>query len=56
MRHTAAHGASITQAAENGGPMIFARIGMMQAINRDRPIVFDPDLTPPVFRRHRLTP
>jgi hypothetical protein len=26
----------ITDAAENGGPMIFARIGMMQAISRHR--------------------
>jgi hypothetical protein len=25
-----------TQAAENDGPMVFARIGMMQAINRHR--------------------
>jgi hypothetical protein len=24
----------ITEAAENGGPMVFALIGMMQAINR----------------------
>jgi hypothetical protein len=26
----------VTDAAENGGPMMFARIGMMQAINRHR--------------------
>jgi hypothetical protein len=26
----------ITDAAENGGPMIFAKIGMMRAINRHR--------------------
>jgi hypothetical protein len=26
----------VTEAAENNGPMIFARIGMMQAINRHR--------------------
>jgi hypothetical protein len=24
----------VTEAAENGGPMMFARMGMMQAINR----------------------
>ncbi len=32
----------ITEAAENDGPMEFARIGMMQAIHRHRPRVFDP--------------
>ena len=32
----------VTQAAENNGPMMFARIGMMQAINRHRPKEFDP--------------
>jgi hypothetical protein len=26
----------LTEAAENGGPMTFARIGMMQALNRHR--------------------
>jgi hypothetical protein len=26
----------LTEAAENGGPMMFARIGMMQAVNRHR--------------------
>lgn len=26
----------VTEAAENNGPMIFARMGMMQAINRHR--------------------
>jgi len=31
---TAAH--CVTQAAENGGPMIFAQMGMMQAIHRHR--------------------
>jgi hypothetical protein len=29
----------VTQAAENGGPLLFARIGMMQAINRHKPRV-----------------
>ena len=28
----------VTEAAENGGPMIFARIGVMQAIHRHGPI------------------
>ena len=31
----------VTEAAENNGPMIFARIGMMQAINRRRVKEFD---------------
>jgi hypothetical protein len=35
---TAAH--CVTEAAENGGPMQFARIGMMQAINRHNPVSF----------------
>jgi exonuclease I len=38
---TAAH--LVTRAAEHGGPMIFAQMGMMQAIHRHRPRVFDPD-------------
>jgi hypothetical protein len=33
--HAAAH--CVTLAVENGGPVPFARIGMMQAINRHRP-------------------
>jgi hypothetical protein len=32
----AAHCDCVTEAAENGGPIILARIGMMQAINRHR--------------------
>lgn len=33
----------VTQSAENGGPVLFARIGMMQAITRHKPRgVFDP--------------
>ena len=33
----------VTQAAENGGPMIFARMGMLQAVHRHRKRVFNPD-------------
>jgi hypothetical protein len=33
----------VTEAAENDGPMIFARIGVMQAINRHVERVFNPD-------------
>ena len=38
---TAAH--CVTRAAEPGGPMIFAQMGMMQAIHRHRRRVFNPD-------------
>jgi hypothetical protein len=38
---TAAH--LVTRAAEHGGPMIFARMGMLQAIHRHQKRVFNPD-------------
>jgi hypothetical protein len=38
---TAAH--LVTRAAEHGGPMIFAQMGMLQAIHRHRERVFNPD-------------
>jgi hypothetical protein len=38
---TAAH--CVTRAAEHGGPMIFARMGMLQAIHRRRQRVFNPE-------------
>jgi hypothetical protein len=34
MKEVQAAAHCLTEAAENGGPMIFARMGMMQAINR----------------------
>ena len=33
----------VTLAAERGGPMIFAQMGMMQAIHRHQQRVFNPD-------------
>jgi hypothetical protein len=33
----------VTEAAENDGPMIFARIGVMRALNRHVERVFNPD-------------
>jgi len=33
----------VTPAAEHGGPLIFAQMGMMQAIHRHRERVFNPD-------------
>lgn len=32
----------VTRAAEHGGPMIFAQMGMLQAIHRHRERVFNP--------------
>src|ERR1700744_1422827 len=37
----------VTEAAESNGPMIFARIGMMQAIRRHRPRIFNPSRKDP---------
>jgi hypothetical protein len=37
MKQVQAPAYCVADAAENNGPMIFARIGMMQAINRHRP-------------------
>jgi hypothetical protein len=36
MKQVQAAAHCVTQAAENNGPMIFAQMGMMQAINRHR--------------------
>jgi hypothetical protein len=33
---------------ENNCPMMFARIGMMQAINRHKPVEFDPSHKAPI--------
>jgi hypothetical protein len=44
----------VTQAAENGGPLLFARIGMMQAINRHKPRVFNPLRKEPHWGRRKL--
>src|SRR5882724_8293828 len=40
---TAAH--MVTRAAEHGGPMIFAQMGMLQAIHRHQKRVFNRDRT-----------
>ncbi len=44
----------VTRAAEHGGPMIFAQMGMMQAIHRHRQRVFNPDRTDPHWGRRKL--
>jgi len=33
----------VTRAAEHGGPMIFAQMGMMQAVHRHHERVFNPE-------------
>jgi hypothetical protein len=49
---TAAH--CVTEAAENGGPMMFARTGMMQAINRHKLEEFDPKRKSPHWGKRKL--
>jgi hypothetical protein len=44
----------VTQAAENGGPMIFAQMGMIQAIHRHRQRGFNPDRKDPHWGRRKL--
>jgi len=36
-------GNNVTRAAENGGPMIFAQMGMLQAIHRHQKRAFNPE-------------
>jgi hypothetical protein len=40
MKQVQAAAHCVTEAAENGGPLLFAKIGMMQAINRHKPDEF----------------
>jgi hypothetical protein len=49
---TAAH--CVTEAAENNGLMMFARIGMMQAINRHRPKEFGASRKPHHWGKRKL--
>jgi hypothetical protein len=44
----------VTRAAEHGGPMIFAQMGMMQAIHRHHKRVFNPDRKDPHWGRRKL--
>jgi hypothetical protein len=46
MKQVQAAARCVTQAAENNGLMIFAEMGMMQAINRHRVKEFDPSRKP----------
>ena len=49
---TAAH--LVTRAAEHGGPMIFAQMGMLQAIHRHHKRVFNTDRKDPHWGKRRL--
>jgi hypothetical protein len=53
MKEVQAAAHCVTQAAENGGPLLFARIGMMQAINRHKPRVLDPSRKEPHWARRK---
>jgi hypothetical protein len=44
----------VTEAAENDGPMILARIGIIQAINRHVERVFNPDRKDQHWGRRKL--
>jgi hypothetical protein len=43
----------VTEAAENGGPLLFAHIGMMPAINRHKLEEFDPKPKSPHWGRRK---
>jgi hypothetical protein len=46
--------ACVTEAAENSGPMLFARMDMMQAINRHKAVEFDPNRKSPHWGKRKL--
>jgi hypothetical protein len=53
MKEVQAAAHCVTEAAENGGPMMFARMGM-QAINRHRLEEFDPKGKSPHWGKRKL--
>jgi hypothetical protein len=55
MKQVQAAAHCITEAAENDGPMTFARIGTMQAINRHRVREFDTSRKTTHWEKRRLT-
>jgi hypothetical protein len=44
----------VTDAAESNGPMVFARISMLKAINRDKPREFTPSHRPHHWGKRKL--
>ena len=54
MKEVQAAAHCLTQAAEHGGPVSFARIGVMHAINRHVERVFDPSRKDHHWARRKL--
>jgi hypothetical protein len=54
MKQVQAAAHCVTEAAENGGPLLFARIGMMQAINRHKIEEFDSKRKSPHWGKRKL--
>jgi hypothetical protein len=54
MKEVQAAAHCVTEAAENNGPKVFARIGMMQAINRHRRREFDLSRKDPHWGKRKL--
>ena len=54
MKQVQAAAHCVTEAAENDGPLLFARIGMMQAINRHKLEKFDPKRKSPHWGKRKL--
>jgi hypothetical protein len=44
----------VTEAAENDGPMMFARMGMMLSINRHKTVEFNPKRKGPHWGKRKL--
>jgi hypothetical protein len=54
MKQVQAAAHCVTEAAENGGPMQFAGIGMLQAINRHKIEEFDANRKSPHWGKRKL--
>ena len=54
MKQVQAAAHCVTEAAENDGPMMFARMGMMQAINWNKVEEFDPKRKSPRWGKRKL--
>jgi len=54
MKQVQAAARCVTEAAENNGPMMFAQMGMMQAINRHRVKEFDTSRKPHHWGKRKL--
>jgi hypothetical protein len=54
MKEVQAAAHCVTEAAENDGPMMFARMSMMQAINRHKPVEINPKQKSPHWGKRKL--